>query len=198
LPDGENDHTVMETLLLMMAGTGLAAAAGLRVFAPLLVLSGGSLAGWVTLTPSLAWIGTPEAAVIFGVATTLEVGAYYVPLLDHLLDTVATPAAVLSGILLTASVIPDLPPAARWAFAIAAGGGTAGVVQMKTVALRLISAATTGGVGNFLVATLELLGAFGLALLAILLPAAAFVLICLAGLFIVRRLAGRRRVTTSG
>ena len=44
------------------------------------------------------WIETTPAILAFGVATGLEIGAYYFPWLDNLLDLFATPAAVAAGV----------------------------------------------------------------------------------------------------
>ena len=59
---------------------------------------------------------------------------------------------------------------ASWAAAIIIGGGTAGAVQMSTVAVRGVSTATTGGVANPLVSTVEWVGAVLLSVLSLLVP----------------------------
>jgi hypothetical protein len=59
---------------------------------------------------------------------------------------------------------------ASWAAAIIVGGGTAGAVQMSTVAVRGVSTATTGGVANPLVSTVEWVGAVLLSVLSLLVP----------------------------
>ena len=59
---------------------------------------------------------------------------------------------------------------ASWAAAIIIGGGTAGAVQMSTVAVRGGSTATTGGVANPLVSTVEWVGAVLLSVLSLLVP----------------------------
>src|SRR5262245_3826330 len=77
----------MEIFLSICLGIGLSAACGFRVFVPLLCLSIAAKAGYVHLTPSFAWIGTLPAIIAFGVATVLEIGAYYIPWLDNVLDS---------------------------------------------------------------------------------------------------------------
>jgi hypothetical protein len=144
-----------ETVLSILVGIGLAAACGFRVFVPLLVLSIASLSGHVTLGSHFQWIGTYPALIAFSVATVLEILGYYIPWVDHLLDTIATPAAVVAGIIVSASVMGNLDPYLRWALAIIAGGGVAGTVQTGTVLVRAASTATTGGFGNSVVATGE-------------------------------------------
>jgi hypothetical protein len=136
--------------------------------------------GYLSLTPGMTWLGSDAALLAFGLATVLEVGAYYVPWLDNLLDTLATPAAITAGVITTAAVTPELSPLLRWALAIVAGGGAAGLVQAGTALLRLKSSTFTAGVGNPVVATGELVGSFalcGLALLAPLLAGAVVVLV---------------------
>jgi uncharacterized protein DUF4126 len=98
----------MEALLGIPVGLALSTAAGLRVFVPLLA----ARAGYLSLTPSMSWLGSDAALLAFGTATVLEVGAYYVPWLDNLLDTVATPAAITASVITTAAV-PDPSGRAR-------------------------------------------------------------------------------------
>jgi len=145
----------METLLSICVGIGLSAACGFRVFVPLLVMSIAALSGHLTLAHGFEWIGSYPALVAFAVATCLEIAGYYIPWVDHLLDTVATPAAIIAGTLVSASLVADVSPLLRWALAIIAGGGAAGMVQATTVLTRGASSAGTAGLGNPLVATAE-------------------------------------------
>ena len=170
-----------ETLLGICLGLGLSAASGFRVFVPLLMINLASRVGWVSLSGELAWMGETSALWIFGVATVLEIVAYYVPWLDNLLDSVATPAAVVSGVIVTASVVTDIDPALKWVLAVIAGGGIAGAVQTATVGGRALSSITTAGLGNPVVATVELFSSFFLSVVAIVAPliAAFFVLVLL-------------------
>jgi hypothetical protein len=95
---------------------------------------------------------------------------------------------------LTAAATPDLSPFLRWALAIVAGGGAAGLVQTGTALLRLKSSTFTAGTGNPLIATAELAGSVGLSLVALLIPLLAGVIV--AGLLVAlaSRVARRRRV----
>ena len=164
-----------ETFLSVLVGIGLSAACGFRVFVPLLVMSIAALSGNLTLAPGFAWIGTYPAMVAFAVATVLEIMGYYIPWVDHLLDLITSPAAVVAGIIVAASTITGMSPFLRWSLAIIAGGGIAGTVQAITGVTRLASAATTGGLGNPVVATIEAAGSVGISILAIVVPAAAAV-----------------------
>lgn len=165
----------VSALISVAVGLGLAAACGFRIFVPLLVASVAGYTGRLPLAGGFEWVGSLPALVAFATATVLEIGAYYVPWLDHALDAVATPAALVAGILASAAVITDLPPLLKWGAALVGGGGVAGLIQGTSVLFRLKSTTLTGGVANPVVATAELIGATGTARLAIFLP-----LLCLA------------------
>jgi hypothetical protein len=166
---------------------GLSAACGFRVFVPLLIMSIAAQAGFLNLSPGFEWIGSWTATLAFAVATILEIGGYFIPWLDNLLDAIATPAAVLAGMLATASLLGDFSPLARWGLAIIAGGGVAGMVQASTVALRGLSLTTTGGLANPVFSFLEVLGAAGLSIFAILIPVTALILVVALILFVLSR-----------
>jgi hypothetical protein len=165
------------TILSAILGIGLAAACGFRVFVPFLVVGVAARTGHLTLGPSFIWLSSTPALVALALATVLEIGGYYIPWLDHLLDVVATPAAVVAGAVMTASVVTGLDPMTRWILALIAGGGIAGTVQTLTVGARKLSLVTTGGLGNPVVATGELLGSIVLSVVAIALPLLAFAVV---------------------
>lgn len=160
-------------------GIGLSAACGFRVFVPLLIMNLAALSGLLHVPAGFAWIGSFHATIAFGTATVIEVLGYYIPGVDHVLDIIATPAAVVAGTITTASMAVDLSPFLKWTLALIAGGGVAGLVQGTTVALRAKSSLVTAGTGNPFFATLELIGAIIFALLAILLPVVCLILIIL-------------------
>ncbi|MEZ4673829.1 MAG: DUF4126 domain-containing protein [Caldilineaceae bacterium] len=182
----------MELLLSVALGIGLAAACGMRVFAPFAVMSAAALTGQLGLSESFGWIGTYEALVLFSVATLLEVLSYYIPWIDNLLDTIATPAAILAGAIATASVVTDMSPMMRWTLAIIAGGGTAGIIQMGTTWVRGVSSVTTGGFGNFIVATGEWMGSLTVATLSVLFPFLVVIFVAILLVAIIRRVNRRR------
>lgn len=182
----------METLLSVCLGIGLSAACGFRVFVPLLVMSIASLGGHLTLSPGFEWIGTYPALAAFTVATCFEIAGYFVPWVDNLLDAVATPAAIVAGILVTAAAVSEMNPLLQWALAVIAGGGVAGLVQVTTGITRGASTVTTAGLGNPLVATMELGGAMTLSLLAIGFPVVAGAVV-LGGLFFAGKKISRRQ-----
>lgn len=164
-----------ETATAVALGVALAAACGFRVFLPLFGMGMAAHFGQLALAPDLRWAASTPALVALGTATVAEVAAYYIPWLDHALDVLASPAAVLAGVVASAAVLVDLPPLVRWGTALVAGGGAAGLVQGATVLARAKSGLVTGGAANPLVATAELAGALVVTLLALLLPVLALV-----------------------
>ena len=162
--------TALEALLPVALGVALAAAVGLRVFLPLCALSLAGWMGWIELADGFAWLATWQALVMLSVAAAVEVAAYYLPGIDNVLDTIATPVAIGAGTLATAAVITDLPPLVKWTTAVIAGGGMAGLTQGVTSLLRLKSTAATGGLGNPVLATGELGGAALLSIAALAAP----------------------------
>lgn len=182
----------MDTFVSICLGIGLAAACGFRVFVPLLVLSGTALFGQINLS-TFDWIGTWPAFIAFAAATLLEIGGYYIPYVDHLLDVIATPVAVVAGVIVSAAVFVDVEPWMKWTLAVIAGGGIAGVIQASTVSTRAASTGTTGGAGNSLFATLEWVAAVALAVLAVAAPVLVIVLLVGITVLVVRRLQKRRQ-----
>ena len=136
-------------------GLGLAAACGFRVFIPPLMMGVASRAGYYELEGSYTWVSEDWAIAVFALATLLELGAYYVPWIDNLLDVVATPSAILAGIFVSSASLEGMDSSLQWFLAIIAGGGVAGTIQLGTVATRAISTTTTGGLANPIVSTLE-------------------------------------------
>ncbi len=157
---------------------------------PLLVMNLASLTGHLHLSPGFEWIGSHYTSIAFGTATLVEVLAYYIPWLDHILDLIASPAAIIAGILATASMVMELSPFLKWTLALIAGGGAAAVVQGVTVLLRAKSSALTAGTGNVFVSSLELVGSIITALLAVIVPMVCLVLIALLCIFVIWK-AGR-------
>ncbi len=177
-------------------GIGLAAATGLRLFLPMLIVSAASYGGYLPLGENFAWLGTPAALILLSVASLVEILAYYIPGVDNLLDTLATPAAFVAGTIVSAAVITDLSPMVKWSAAIIAGGGVAGLTQSVTTLVRANSTVMTGTLGNPVVATAELGGSLIVSLLALVAPLlTALVIIVLLWLAIrwVRRLSRRQQ-----
>ena len=188
----------METLLGLCIGIGLSAACGFRVFVPLLVMSLAAIMGWFEPMKGFEWLAMPSVCIALGFATLCEIGAYYIPWVDNMLDTIATPAAMVAGTLTTMAVSSgEMSQFASWASAIIVGGGTATAVQMSTVAARGVSTATTGGIANPVLSTGEWIGAFVLSILAFLVPVLVVVLGIVAMIWFVRWIKAKKNAVRS-
>jgi hypothetical protein len=177
----------VEIAVSIALGVGLAAAVGFRVFVPLLVASVAAYTGHLHISESFAWLGTLPATITLGVAAAAEVAAYYIPGVDHLLDVIVSPIAVVAGALVSAAVIVDLPPLVKWATAIIAGGGAAALTQSITALLRVKSTATTAGLANPVVASAELGSSLVISLLALVVPLLAVAAVIVLVVFVLRR-----------
>ncbi|MDP9122215.1 MAG: DUF4126 domain-containing protein [Acidobacteriota bacterium] len=184
----------MEVVGSVLIGLGLAAACGFRIFVPLLIASLASRFGHLPLSHGFGWLASSPALIAFAVATVVEIGAYYIPWVDNLLDAIATPTAILAGMMLTAGTLVDMGPLLRWTLAVVAGGGTAALFQGLTTTARQVSSLTTGGLGNPVLATAEAGGSALLSVLAIMVPLVAAVLVGLLLYYAVRKLIWRRPV----
>lgn len=174
-----------EHLLGICMGIGLSACCGFRVFIPLLALSLGAKLDIVPLAPGFEWLNSWLAVVTLSTATLIEIAAYYIPYVDHLLDTLMTPLSMVAGTLITFSTLTgDLSSFEKWTLALIAGGGSAGIIQAGSAMTRGASTLFTGGIGNFIVSTLELIFAALGSLLALLLPLFFFFFICILFIFI--------------
>ncbi|BAZ44870.1 hypothetical protein NIES4102_18870 [Chondrocystis sp. NIES-4102] len=160
----------METLVAISLGITLSAACGFRVFVPPLAMSLATISGHYTPASGFEWLGTSEAAIALTIATIIEVCAYYIPFVDNLLDTVQIPVAMGIGTVITAATLGHTDPVLQWTLAAIAGGGTAGIMKTLASFTRLFSTGVTGGLGNFIVATIEAIGSISLSILGITLP----------------------------
>ncbi|MEY2854183.1 MAG: hypothetical protein RL030_1315 [Pseudomonadota bacterium] len=170
---------MMDVLLSLALGIGLAAAVGLRVFIPLLVVAVAAYFGKIPLAPAFSWLASLPAIAMLGIAAVVEVAGYYIPGVDNVLDTIAAPMALIAGTFVVAAPLWDLPPLFTWTAAILAGGGAAGLTHGVTSLLRAKSTVTTGGLANPVIATGELGGSLMLSVLALAVPVFALIVLAL-------------------
>lgn len=180
-------------LISLITGLGLSAACGFRVFVPLLIMNLAAKAGYMSLASGFDWIGSTPATVVFVTATILEIGAYYIPFIDNLLDALATPTAVVAGTLVTASQIGDMNPLMTWSLAVIVGGGAAGVVQGLTTAVRQVSMFATAGFGNPLVSTAEAGASVVMTVMMLVVPVVTVLALAVLIFFAARKVLSRRR-----
>ncbi len=188
----------METLVGACIGIGLAAACGMRVFIPLLVLGVASRVGVVTLSESTAWLASTPALCTLGVACLVEVAAYWLPSIDHALDLLAAPAALIAGTLVAASQFGEFTPSLAWGLGAIAGGGAAGLSTVTNVSTRGVGTVSTAGLVNPLISAVQTVVSAAVSVLAVLVPVAlAAVLLLLATIaaILIRR---RRRTGDAG
>ncbi len=177
-------------ILSAFIGVGLAAAAGFRVFLPMFAVSLASYMGWIPMNESFQWLSGLPTLITTGIATVVEIFAYYIPFVDHILDTLSVPLATIAGSVMFASQFADIGTFPQWALALIAGGGTAAAISSGFAGTRAASTATTGGLGNSVVATTETAGAGIMSFLAMAAPIIAF--ICAIILIVVVLVLGRK------
>ena len=188
----------MDVIVSFLLGIGLSAAVGFRVFVPMLLVSLASMAGVIHLSPGFQWMGTSVAALVFAVATLIELLSFMVPWVSNALDGIATPAATIAGVIMMAAVLSDMSPVARWALAIIAGGGVALTVQGATVVTRAAAAGATGGAASPIVGLVEAIGALVLTITTIVLPAIMGILILIVVALLLRIVIPKFRAIRAG
>tara|TARA_B100000459_G_C8576851_1_gene201402 strand:- start:758 stop:1354 length:597 start_codon:yes stop_codon:yes gene_type:complete len=163
-----------EALVALCMGVGLSAAAGFRIFLPPFLLSLVIKFGNLNLNlegTSFEFFESEITIFLLGAAVIAETLGYYIPWVDNLLDSIATPAAIIAGTGMTAMLLgEEMSPVLQWSLAIIAGGGVSAGIQGATVVTRGTSTVVTGGVGNPIVSTIENIAALFFALFALILP----------------------------
>lgn len=168
----------MDAIGGVLAAFGLAAAAGLNAYIPLLIVAlTARFTDWFALGPTWEpltswWI---IGLLIFLVA--VEFFADKLPAINHANDAIQTFVRPAAGAILFAAstnVITDINPI----FAMVLGLLTAGSVHVaKSAAVRPAVSLTTGGVGNTPVSILEDLISTALAIAAVLIPVAVAIML---------------------
>jgi uncharacterized protein DUF4126 len=182
----------LNILLPVATGIALAAAAGFRAFVPLLAAGLAIHFGYLEPARGFDWLGEPIVLVALSVATMTEIAAYYVPGVDHALDLIGAPVAVIAGIVAAAGVMVGMPDWLRWLTAIGAGGAIATAGHALNAVGRAKTGAVSGGLGNPAYSTAELAGSVLLSVLAFLLPVIALVAVAAIGAFALQRRRRRR------
>ncbi|PRY00800.1 DUF4126 domain-containing protein [Allonocardiopsis opalescens] len=185
-----------------LVGTGLASAAGLNAYIPLLVV--GLLARYTELVPlsgGWEWLEHPVTLVVLGVLLVIEVVADKVPMVDHVNDVLQTVVRPTSGGIAfgagaaAQTVDPTAATAADWGPVIAGVLIALAFHGLKAVGRAGVNAATMGA-GAPIVSTAEDGLSLGMALAAVLAPVLGLVLALgtAAGLVVLwRRRRARRR-----
>ncbi|WP_104382744.1 DUF4126 domain-containing protein [Sphingobacterium sp. HMA12] len=157
-------------LVSAFIGVSLAAATGFRIFMPLFLLSLGCRLELFQVGNEWTWAGSNLVLITTSIAMIIEIAAYYIPVVDNILDTISIPLATIAGTLLFAIQFADISPFFRWSAAIIAGGGTAATISTVLAGTRAASSIGTAGLGNFIISTMETIGSTILTILAIFVP----------------------------
>jgi hypothetical protein len=188
-------------VLELMTGSGLAMAAGLNAYVPLLALGLLSrFTGLLSLPEGWQWLQGDVALVVLGVLLLVEVVADKVPVVDSLNDVLQTVVRPASGGLVLAAgaasqtvAVTDPGALEGWRWVPVVLGVLLALAVHGTKALaRPAVNATTAGVGAPVVSTVEDVSSVALVLVAVLLPVAVAVLA--AGVLVLLVLAIRRRL----
>ena len=185
------EATTLVTGLCM--GLDLAATCGLRAFLPLFVVSLLSHLGHIELSDGFEWMSSTSAVAGLGAAVLLELLADKIPVVDHVLDTVAVVVKPLAAMVAAASVMTELDPMLSTVVGLVLGGTMAQGVHLVKAKLRLLSSALTATVANPFVSIIEDILALMATILAFLLPVLLFVAALLVSLWGFRAWIGRRK-----
>lgn len=151
-------------MLEVLTGAGLAAAAGLNAYIPLLVMGLAARFDWIGLPSGWTWLSNEWVLVIIGLLLVVEVVADKVPAVDSVNDwiqTVVRPASggiVFAGGIGTETVAVDDPGSffstGAWV-PIVIGIVLALVVHLAKMAVRPIANLGTAGVAAPVLSTAE-------------------------------------------
>jgi hypothetical protein len=167
-------------MLEILTGTGLAVAAGLNAYIPLLLLGlAARFLDVVALPTGWAWLENEWVLGGLAVLLVIEVVADKVPVVDTIndwLQTIIRPAAggivfgSGSGAQTVAVTDPDAFFASQQWVPIAAGIVIALIVHVAKMAARPAANALTAGAAAPVLSTVEDLGALGFTILALVIP----------------------------
>ena len=171
-------------MLEALTGSGLAAAAGLNAYIPLVAV--GLLSrytDWITLPPDWQWLESNWVLGILGVLLVVEVVADKVPVVDHINDMIGTVVRPTAGGLAfgatadaaTISVPNPSEGETTWG-PLLAGAAIALVVHAIKATVRPVANVTTAGAAAPVVSTGEDLASVAMSLVAIVLPILVLVL----------------------
>lgn len=181
----------MDLTTAILTALGLAGAAGLNAYVPLLVVGLLGRAEIITVPAPYVGITSTPALAVVGVLFAVEFLADKVPGVDSVNDIVQTAVRPLAGALLAAGSIgigTDLP---AWVGVVAGVLAAGGVHATKAAARPLINVATAGAGGPVVSVVEDIVSVVG-SVLALLAPVLLLVLV-LVGVLLARRWWSRRR-----
>lgn len=178
---------MIESLSGIFTAFGLSSSAGLNAYLPLLIVAlTARFTNLINLQPPFDWLISPWVIALLAVLLLIEIIADKVPVVDHANDVIQTVVRPAAGAILfaaNANVITDIHPA----LALGAGILLAGGVHTAKATVRPVVTATTGGLGNPVVSTIEDIVALVVSVMAILLPILTFIAIVVLAALIWRK-----------
>jgi uncharacterized membrane protein len=167
-------------MLEILTGSGLAVAAGLNAYIPLLVLGlAGRFLDFVHLPDNWAWLSNPWVLVILGVLLVIEIVADKIPVVDSINDWIQTIVRPVAGGIAFGTgsasgtaVVKD-PAAFFTSYAwvpIAIGVLLALATHLTKMASRPVLNVATVGAAAPIVSTAEDFGSVALSFIALLVP----------------------------
>lgn len=185
----------MEAGTVLITGLGLAVAAGLNAYIPLLIAGLLIRFDWVSFGEPYDRLGGTAALIILSVLLAVEVLADKIPAVDSINDVIQTFIRPVSGAILFAGAASGIDTEWSQSLALVLGLVTAAGVHGAKAAARPVINVSTAGVGGPVVSVVEDVFSVGLSLAALLVPLLVVVLfVTLAYLF----LSGMRRRRTAG
>lgn len=160
----------------LLAAFGLSGAAGLNAWLPLFASALLDRLDVVELAAPFDQLSSTTGLVLLAVLTAADFVGDKIPLVDHVLHLLGTVVAPVSGAILftgQTGLETDLPTLA----AVVLGAVTAGTIHAGRSAVRPVSTATTGGVGNPVLSLGEDAGSLALVVIAFVLPLLALLLV---------------------
>ncbi|HWM34725.1 MAG TPA: DUF4126 domain-containing protein [Pseudolysinimonas sp.] len=193
-------------MLEVLTGAGLATAAGLNAYIPLLVVGLSSrFLDWVDLPPAWAWLSNEWVMLIIGVLLVLEIVADKIPAVDSINDIVQTivrPTAggILFGTGTTSETVAVTDPAAFFAsnqwVPVAIGVLLSLTVHIGKTMARPAANAASFGLAAPVLSTVEDGISVVLTIFAIVLPVLVIlgvIAVAVGGVLLVKRARRRRR-----
>lgn len=192
-------------MLEILTGTGLAAAAGLNAYIPLLIMGIVGRIDWIQLPNGWLWLENEWVMVILGVLLVIEIVADKVPAVDSVNDwiqTVVRPASggiVFAGGIGTSTVAVDDPgtffSSGAW-IPVVIGIVLALLMSLAKSAVRPVANLATGGAAAPALSTAEDGASIVLVILAIVAPILVLIalgLMLFAFVALIRRVRRKRR-----
>ncbi len=189
-------------MLELLTGAGLATAAGLNAYIPLLIMGAAGRFDWIQLPSGWGWLENEWVMVVLGVLLVIEIVADKIPAVDSVNDwiqTVVRPASggiVFAGGVGTSTVAVDDPDAffssGAWV-PVLIGIGLALLVSLAKSAIRPVANLATGGAAAPALSTAEDGASIALVVLAFVAPILVLIALALLLWAFIALLRGMRR-----